>query len=44
MTDQTYVFVKGAKTAEDAVQKVKDDGCNCPRIYGNGRIDAVKSI
>lgn len=42
-TDQVIVFVKGSKTAEEAVAEVKK-GCNCPRIYINGHIDRIVEI
>lgn len=39
-TDQTYVFVQGADSKEEAVQAVKDQ-TNCPRVYYDGPVDRI---
>lgn len=42
-TDKTYVFVKGAKTREEAAEAVKKT-TNCPRVYGWYAINSVLEV
>lgn len=39
-TDQDTVFVEGAKSQQEAIDRVRK-GCNCPRIYGDGAVDYI---
>lgn len=43
-TVQTTIFVPGSKSLKEAIQAVKDSGCNCPRLYGAGYVSSVLRV
>ena len=43
-TDHSTIFVPGSKSIEEAIQAVKDSGCNCPRLYSGGYVTSVLRI
>lgn len=43
-SEHDTVFVPGAISVEEAIQAVRDSGCNCPRLYGDGKVDRVIRI